>query len=189
MHLPPRPIGSRNMNSYNAGLQARRRSQSGTMLAELPFVLWMLFVFLLFPLLIVASIGYRGSVLYYAASQATNKAGKASTYTNAGSKAASVLTADLAPFTGISASPPVVSIVVKPLAGGSPTIYTAPLAAGTVNTSTYLYFIKTQTDADLSPLVQFNGSWMGMPIPGLTGPYHLTFNMESYAENPSGLTQ
>jgi hypothetical protein len=139
--------------------------------------------------MILASIGYRGSILYFAASSATNKAGKAATFTDAGTRANSVLTANLAPFSGIAAAPPVISILVKPIAGGAPTIYTSKLAPTNIDTSKYLYFVMTQTNANLSPLVQFNGGWMGMSIPGLTGPFPLTINSQCYAENPSGLSQ
>jgi hypothetical protein len=95
----------------------------------------------------------------------------------------------LTPFSGIAAAPPAISILVKPIAGGAPTIYTSKLSPAAIDTSKYLYFVLTQTDADLSPLVQFNGGWMGMSIPGLTGPFHLTINSQCYAENPTGLSQ
>jgi hypothetical protein len=171
------------------GRRARRRRHSGTTMAELPVVLWVLFVFLLFPLLIFASIGYRASILFFSADSASKKAAKSPTYTDATTRAAAVLTVSLAPFTGIAASAPVISVMVKPIAGGAPTIYTTKLAPGSIDTSKNLYFVMSKVDADLAPLVQFSGGWMGMNIPGLTGPFHLTVNTQAYAENPSGLSQ
>ncbi|MBU6454577.1 MAG: hypothetical protein KGS72_22600 [Cyanobacteria bacterium REEB67] len=165
------------------------RTRKGSAMAEMPFVIWTLLVGLLFPLMIFASIGYRGSILYFAGDSAVRKAAKAPTFTDATTRAASALTTNLTPFTGIAASTPVLSVLVKPIAGGSPTIYTSKLAPGSVDTSKNIYFVISKVEADLAPLVQFNGSWMGMSIPGLTGPFHLTLNQESYAENPSGLTQ
>jgi hypothetical protein len=177
------------MNTAYAGSSARRRRPSGTALAELPLVLWILFVFLLFPLLILASLGYRSCVLYFACDSAVKKAAKSATFTDATTRDAAVLTTTLGPFTGITAAAPVMSIMVKPIAGGAPTIYTAKLAPGSVDTSKSLYFVMSKVEADLSPLVQFSGGWMGMSIPGLTGSFHLTVNTQSYAENPSGLSQ
>ena len=165
------------------------RRCAGSAMAEMPFVIWILLVGLLFPLMIFGSLGYRASILYFAGDSAVRRAAKAPTFTDATTRAASVLTTNLTPFTGIAASTPKLSVLVKPIGGGSPTIYTSKLAPGSVDTSKNLYFVISTVDADLAPLVQFNGSWMGMSIPGLTGPFHLTFNQESYAENPSGLSQ
>ncbi|MBS1998127.1 MAG: hypothetical protein JSS86_17510, partial [Cyanobacteria bacterium SZAS LIN-2] len=60
-------------------------------MAELPMVLLILFVFLLVPLLIFVSLGYRSSILYFAADAANKKAAKAPTYTDATTRAASAL--------------------------------------------------------------------------------------------------
>ncbi|MBS1993296.1 MAG: hypothetical protein JSS83_22425 [Cyanobacteria bacterium SZAS LIN-3] len=158
-------------------------------MAELPMVLLILFVFLLVPLLIFVSLGYRSSILYFAADAANKKAAKAPTYTDATTRAASALTTNLTSFTGISAATPVISVLEKPLSGGAPVIYTSKLAPGSVDTSKNIYFIMSRVEADLSPLVQYNGGLFGMSVPGLTGPYHLTINTESYSENPSGLTE
>jgi hypothetical protein len=177
------------MHKHNPPRRAYSRSQSGTLMAELPLVLWILFVGLLFPLLIYSSIGYRGSILYFAADSASKRAAKAPTYTDATSDASTTLSTTLASFTGITTSTPTISVMAQPIAGGAPTIYPGKLPVGTVNTSQYIYFVMSHVDADLSPLVQFNGGWMGMNIPGLTGPFHLTFNTQAYAENPTGLSQ
>jgi hypothetical protein len=177
------------MNTNHAGPKAAKRRSCGTAMAELPVVIWILFVFLLCPLLILSSIGYRGSILYFAADSATKKAAKSPTFSDANIRDAAVLTTTLGPFTGIAAGAPLLSIMVKPIAGGTPTIYTSKLAPGSVDTSKNLYFVMSTVNADLAPLVQFSGGWMGMSIPGLTGPFHLTINTQSYAENPSGLSQ
>jgi|GEM_PF-517880 len=165
------------------------RRSAGTALAELPVVLLLLFVFLLLPLLIFVSLGYRGSFLYFAADAANKRAAKAPTYTEATIRAASALTTNLNGFTGISTTSPVIAVLEKPLSGGAPVIHTSKLAPGSVDTSKNIYFVMSRVEADLAPLVQFNGGFMGMNIPGLTGPFHLSVNTESYAENPSGLTE
>lgn len=183
-------LGVNTMNTHRAAYKAGFRRNSGTSMAELPVVLWILFVGLLFPLLIYSSIGYRGSILYFAADSASKKAAKSATYTDASTRAGAVLSTILGPFSGIAVSaPPTISVMAKPIAGGAPTIYPGKVAAGAIDTTKYLYFVMSKVDADLSPLVQFGGGWMGMNIPGLTGPFHLTINTQAYAENPTGLSQ
>jgi len=167
----------------------RQRSANGTAMAELPLVIWIIFIGFLFPLLIIASIGYRGTLLYLAADTCTRKAAKSPSYSTAVANSSYVLNTYLAPFSGITPSAPAVSVLVQPLAGGAMTVYPGKLAPNTVDTSKNLYFVATKVDANLSPLIQFSGDWMGLVIPGLTGPYHLTINTQCYAENPTGLSQ
>jgi hypothetical protein len=178
------------MNTDKAASRAGYRRNTGTSMAELPVILFILFVGLLFPLVIYSSIGYRGSILYFAADSAAKKAAKSATYTDASTRAGAVLSTCLGPFNGIAVTaPPAISVMAKPIAGGAPTIYTSKLASGSIDTTKNLYFIMSKVDADLSPLVQFGGGWMGMNIPGLTGPFHLTINTQAYSENPTGLSQ
>jgi hypothetical protein len=163
----------------------RRRGYS---VVELPMAMWILFIGLLFPLVILASMGYRTSILYFAADSAARKAAKAPTYTDAVSRVSTALTTNLATFTGISAASPTISVLSKPITGGASKITKGKLAPGSVDTSKNLYFVITTVDADLDPLVKFNSLWMGNSIPGLTGPFHLQLSLESYCENPNGLT-
>jgi len=163
--------------------------KKGYSLAELPVALWVIFIMFLFPLAIMASLGYRAVILYYGVNSATQRAAKSPSFTEAQANAAAVITACTANFPNIKASAPVESIQIKPLSGAAPKFSTTKLAPGSVDINNNLYFVVTQVDADLDPLVQFNGGWMGLNIPGLTGPYHLQYRMEAYCENPNGLTK
>ncbi len=179
----------RNMASAKQAYYRQRSRKNGYSIAELPVALWVIFIMFLFPLAIMASLGYRAVILYYGVNSATQKAAKSPSFTDAQTNAAAVLTACTKDFPNIKASAPVESIQIKPLSGAAPTFSATKLAAGSVDTSKNIYFVVTQVDADLDPLVQFNGGWMGLNIPGLTGPYHLQYRMEAYCENPNGLTK
>ncbi len=165
------------------------RRQRGYSVAELPAVLWIILVGLLFPLIIMTSMGYRATILYFGSDSAVRKASKAPTFTDAQSRANATLTANLASFSGISSITPTLFVLVKPLSGGSPVTFPGKLAAGSVDTSKNIYFLLMRVDADIDPLVRFDTKWMGMVIPGLTGPYSLRLKVESYVENPNGLTE
>lgn len=169
----------------------RRHSRSavGSSIAEMPVVLWAIFVGLLFPLAIMTSMGYRASVVFFATDAACRKASKAPSFTEAKARAAATMTTDLAPFPGISNVVPALSIKVKALSSGSYTTSTTVLPAGSVNTSQNIYFVILGVDADIDPLVHFAGGFMGLNIPGLTGPYTLHFTSQAYVENPNGLTE
>lgn len=171
--------------------QKRRHSRSafGSSIAEMPVVLWAIFIALLFPLAILTSMGYRASIVYFATDAACRKASKAPSFTEAQTRAATTMTADLAAFPGISNVVPSLSIKIKSLTSGSYTTSTTVLPAGSVNTSANIYFVILGVDADIDPLVHFAGGFMGLNVPGLTGPYTLHFASQAYVENPNGLTE
>lgn len=168
---------------------ARKAGRRGYSMAELPAALFLLFIGLMFPLMIMASLGYRASILYFACDASARKAAKSPTYTDGVTNADTTLKSSLKDFSGITTVAPVCTILVKPLTGGKATEFKTKLAAGSIDTSKNLYFVRTYVDADLDPLVHFDPTWMKMNVPGLTGPYHLQLNIESYSENPNGLSE
>ena len=168
---------------------AGKAGKRGYSMAELPAALFLLFIGLMFPLLIMASLGYRASILYFACDASARKAAKSPTYTDGVTNADTTLKTSLKDFSGITTVAPVCTILVKPLTGGKATESKTKLAAGSIDTSKNLYFVRTYVDADLDALVHFDPTWMKMNIPGLTGPYHLQLNIESYSENPNGLSE
>ncbi len=165
------------------------RARQGSSIAEMPVVLWAIFIGLLFPLAILISMGYRASVVYFATDAACRKASKAPSFTEAQTRATTTMTTDLATFSGISNVVPVLTIKTKSLSNASSTTSTTVLPPGTVNTSQNIYFVILGVDADIDPLVHFAGGFMGLNVPGLTGPYTLHFTSQAYVENPNGLTE
>jgi hypothetical protein len=164
--------------------RAGSRKSRGYSFVETAFGLWLLFVGIAFPLIIMASITYRYVMFYFDCRNSCLKAAKAPSFTQAQATALSIFSQDQQAWNGVSGTE-TINILIKPLAGGAPTISTTPLAS--VDTNNNVYFIQAVCDGQISPLVQF-GSWMGLNIPGLTGPYPVTVVVEFYAENPDGLT-
>lgn len=164
------------------------RKRRGYALIEMPVALWLLFIALFFPLAIIASLGYRATLCSYGVEQACRKAAKAPTFTDAQTRGTKALNDFVAGFSGISIAANTVGILQKPLGGGAPKYFSAKLAPGSVDTSKDIFFLVLDVDTDLDPLVRF-GSWMGMSVPGLTGPYRIRVRQQAYVENPTGLTE
>ncbi len=131
---------------------------------------------------------YRALLLHNATRDCCNQACKAANYTTAQTVASAQFNKDISPFSGISGTEQLV-ILIKPLAGGTATISTTKLSPNSVNPSSYVYFYKSIVTGQIAPLTWFTSGWMGLNIPGLTGPYSITITSESYVENPNGLTQ
>ncbi|CAN5213425.1 hypothetical protein BH11CYA1_BH11CYA1_35680 [soil metagenome] len=169
----------------------RRHSRSafGSSIAEMPVALWAIFIGLLFPLAILTSMGYRASIVYFATDAACRKASKAPSFTEAQTRATTTLTTDLASFSGISNVVPTLTIKIKSLGSTTESTSTTVLPPGSVNTSQNIYFVILGVDADIDPIVHFNNGFMGMSVPGLTGPYTLHMAAQAYVENPNGLTE
>lgn len=159
----------------------------GYSLAEMPAGLILLFIGLFIPFVIMISITYRVSILWFATRDSCIKAAKAATFTDAQSRALSNFARNIAGFPYISGTP-TVEIMSKPVAGGPPVFSSTKLAVGSVNTSDNLYFIRETVNGTISPLVTM-GSYFGTQIPGLTGPLNVTTRCEGYVENPNGLTE
>jgi hypothetical protein len=164
--------------------RARSRRSSGYSFAETGVGLWLLFVGIGFPLIILASITYRYVMFYFDCRNSCLRAAKAPTFTQAQATALSIFSQDQQAWNGVTGTE-TINILIKPLAGGAPTISTTPLTK--IDADNNIYFIQAVCNGQINPLVQF-GSWMGLSIPGLTGPYPVNVVVEFYAENPDGLT-
>jgi hypothetical protein len=163
-----------------------KRNGLGTTIAELPAVLILLFIGLTIPMLCYASCLYRTIFFYFAVRDSCNRAAKQSTFTLAQGTASSLFATDKAGWNDISGTESI-KILIKPIPSGSPTFSSSPLAPGTVNTNSNMYFIRETAVGSISPLIG-TASWFGMSIPGLNGPMPLTIVVDAYVENPNGLT-
>lgn len=177
--------GKRNM-FYQKCKKSIERTH-GSALADAPGTIWALFIVLAFPAMCYASLFYRATFVYFATRDACYYAAKSATFTLAQGQANTRFTNDMATFNGISGTY-TLYIVAQPIAGGSPTFFTSPLSQNQLDTTNNVYFMKVVTASTIQPLFSMGPSWLGMSIPGLTGPYNLTVVSQFYAENPSGLT-
>lgn len=168
----------------------RLRRNNGTAVAEMPGAIWLFLVGMLFPLIALVTISYRVILLNNGVRDCCYQAALAQSFTEAQTKAASTLATDAAAFSGISIAggDPRVRIVVRELATGKETEYSAPLPVGSIQTQNFNYFIRVYVDATVDPLINMGTTGFWTNIPGLTGPIQLK-NMvyDSFAENPDGL--
>jgi len=164
-----------------------KRSTSGSLLAEMPAGLYLLFVGIALPMLVMASMFTRTFLLYQATIDSCTKSARAASYTEAQAKATSVFNDNAAAWSGVSGTP-TFAILVKPLNGGATQVKTAPLPDGSVQISQNVYLARVVVQGQVEPLVPIGNTWQGMSIPGLTKAYPLELNYVSYFENPSGLT-
>lgn len=162
------------------------RKSHGSVIADTPGTIWALFIALVFPAMCYASLFYRATFVYFATRDAAYYAAKSSTFTNGQTNASTKFTTDMNTFSGISGTY-TLYIVAQPIAGGAPTLYTSPLGTGGLDTQNNVYFLKVVTTSTIQPLFTMGPSWLGLSIPGLTGPYHLTVVAQCYSENPTGL--
>ncbi|MDR3615466.1 MAG: hypothetical protein P4L53_18045 [Candidatus Obscuribacterales bacterium] len=148
--------------------------------------MFLLFIGLLIPMMCYASCVYRMVFFYFAVRDSCNKAAKASTFTVAGTTATTVFAADMAGWKDISGTESI-KILIKPIPSGSPTFSASALTPGTVNVTNNMYFIRETAVGSIHPVFG-PGSWLGLSIPGFTGPLLLNIVVDAYVENPSGLT-
>lgn len=173
------------MNIKRSG-QKRKRSQCGNLLAEMPAGLYLLFIGIGLPMLVMASMFTRSFLLYQATIDSCKKAARAATFTEAKTKALAAFNQNASAWSGVSGTP-TFSVIVKPLTSGTPQIKTAPLPNGSIQISQNVYLARVVVQGQVEPLIRIGNTWQGMSIPGLTKPYPLEVAYVSYFENPSGL--
>ena len=155
-------------------------------MAEYPAVLWMLFFGIAIPMILLAGFAYRGLLFYFAVRDSCYKAAKAPSFSAAQNTATTTFNTEVAAWHGISGTE-AVDVGVKALTSGTLTYLPGPLAPGSVNTSANIYFIREIGTGSIQPLIS-TGPFLGMNVPGLSGPFPLTVKYETYVENPQGLT-
>ena len=170
-------------------IKRKNRKHSGTFLAELPAVLYLLFIGIAVPMLILGSMFGRAFLLYSATQDACIQAARSRSFTEAKTTMTSVFNNGVSSWTGLSGTP-TFSVLVKPLTASASQVKTSPLPDGSIQISQNVYLARVVVDGQIDPLIHFSGSggWQGMKIPGLTEPYPLTMSHVSYFENPQGLT-
>ncbi len=164
-----------------------KKGRTGYSLAELPAGMIFLFVGVAIPLICLASVTYRASLLYFACRNSCIKAAKAPTWTEAVSRAATTFNQSVSAFTEISGTHQI-RILIKPVSGATPSTVSGPLARNSISTSNNLYFIRETVNGTVSPLFGM-GSYLGLQIPGLTSAFRLRLRYDALVENADGLTE
>ncbi len=168
------------------------RSNRGSTAAELPLMLWVVFMVLFFPLLDLAAVCLRSTFLYLAAHSATFEAARAKTFSvpvNGSPSAVQLASAQAqavaSSFSGITVNKVTVNIISTDVNTLSVARQSTPLttpADSTLNT----YQIEVAVQGSLSPFFNYGSRFFG-DIPGLTAPIKTTFVDRQFCENPQGL--
>jgi hypothetical protein len=172
----------------------KNRRSKGASMAELPAVLYLLFIGLVIPLLALAAFSYRISLAYFAVRNAASQAARSPTFTAATAAATSAWNTDTAAWNGISPVTENLYIVTHQIADagsggstdGTESVSSTKLAQGTVNVAQNVYFYRTVCTVTIAPW--FGGNILGMSLPVVNAPYTMTMNYEEVVENTAGLT-
>lgn len=171
------------------------RRKKGSSVAELPGVLWFLFVIILYPLIDLATVGMRYTFMLSTSREASMAASRAKTFyadtssteRSAINSANSMANNAAARFTGISLTSVTTQLVVTNLATNAVTRYSTPLTTQP-DIDNYLYSYEVTVRGNVWPLVPFKGPIFG-GIPGLTGPMTVAITSQKMCENTQGLNQ
>lgn len=168
---------------HNRGARTRGHS-----IAEVPAGLWLIFCGIFFPLLVLGTLSYRACLAYNALRDATAKAARANTYSEASTTGIATYNDHLLSITGVTGTYKL-EVVRKALAAGGITVYSGALSPTQVTPATHIYFVRGNVTQQIEPLVYFTLPFSNVTVPGLTAPYPLNATQDVYFENPNGLTQ
>lgn len=172
--------------------QNHKRRARGTTMIEAPIAMWLVFVFLFMPFLILGSLALRTAFLYSAAKDGVHAAARAKTYAvgtvakpGAVQEAKTYAERTGKAFSGVNILSVETAIVETSLASGNKIIMPGPLPAP-ADVSKNLYQLEVTVQADVEPLIRYQLPAFGN-VPGLTAPMRLTAVASEMVENPDGL--
>jgi hypothetical protein len=170
-------------------MKRTNRRKNGSVIAEFPATLYLIFVGLLVPMMGLGMIGYRISMIYFAVRDACYQAAKSPTFSLAQTNAATAWTKDKAAWTGIDpTSTEIIYIITQPLPTGTEKKTASKLPVSPPpDPAANAYFIRLIAQTSVEPF--FYGKWEGLKVPGLTAPVPLQMTYQCYVENTAGLTQ
>ena len=151
---------------------------------------------LFFPLLVFGTLGLRYVFLSNAARMAASAGAQCSTFmadanppkdVSSVNIANTIATQSVKGFPGVKLNQVACYIVVCPIAGGTGTRQTTPLAKP-ADTNVNSYNFQVVLTGQLSPLIPNNTNWF-VQIPGLSAPVNTSVSAVVFFENSQGLTQ
>jgi hypothetical protein len=170
------------------------RSRKGTSLAELPIVIWMIFVFLLMPMLSMATMTLRSALLNAIVQNAGAAAAKAKTFEvgtadkpSAKAIAKATMNDAIKVIPGLKVINVDAQIITTAVANGTPQRSSSKLTTP-ADTNVNVYQIETQAKCQIDPLIKISPAICG-DIPGVSGPLTVSYAARAMAENPNGLNK
>jgi len=148
----------------------QKRNSKGSQLAELPAALILLILGIAFPLIIMASMFYKVYMFECIVKNSAQIGAEQQDFATAQSVASTYCTTHTP--AGVTVGTPTCSLITRTVtytSAGTPKTYPA-------------YFLQVTGTGSMMPLVRM-GSFFGMSIPGLTGPFTLQATQAVYFEN------
>lgn len=170
------------------------RTRKGTTLAELPMMLWFIFVLMLMPMLSISTLTLRSALMNAVVQNAAQSAAKAKTFSTGTAKrpsalqaATQVIIASVRQFPGLTVGSVNCVILTTPVLAGGVSRSSTRLAAP-ADSSRNIYQIETVVVGRVEPLIKMSPTLFGV-IPGVTAPLLVTYMGRAMSENPQGLNQ
>ena len=174
--------------------KSKARTKRGVYMVEAPIAMWLVFVFLLMPFVIMGSLALRTAFLYSAAKDGAHAAARAKTYSlGTAERPAAVVEAKESAertghsFTGVEIVSVDTKIVETNLSSGAESFVAGPLAQP-ADVSKNLYQLQVTVQANVEPLIRYQLPFFG-DVPGLTSAMKLTAVASEMVENPDGLNK
>lgn len=187
------PVVSKRManESTRQPRQCRKAKRRTGSIAEIPLVIFALFLVFAFPMINLGTTALRHSLFMYACRQGAFSA--ASAYTFGNGTAEKPAAVDIAPqkvasvisrFSGITMKSIDVSIVSVDLESGAVMKHNGKLTEP-ADTGKFLYFIELTAVADIYPITEVRLPFLD--VAGLSRKWTSTVNVREFVESPQGL--
>ncbi len=173
----------------------RKNEVKAQAIAELPLVIFVIFLLLTIPLVDLVCFSLRYNFLNIVAKETVHAASRAKTFqANVSPQDLSAVNlanvqaaSSAALFPEITVNSVQTSIVITNLATGQTSRQNTKLLQP-ANTSTYTYQIETRINGQTNPIILMSTDYWGA-VPGLTAPITVSIASRAYAECPQGLNQ
>lgn len=170
--------------------RTRKRSK-GSVIAELPVVLWVLFIVIVFPLIDLATAFLRVTFLYAGVHLASISAARANTFSlpldgkpSATDEANSKLTQIKSAFSGLNVQDVKTEILITNNDTQVLSSSSVPLTKQ-ADVALNSYQIQVSATCSADPLITIP---IPLPVAGLNTPMTFNLNARQYCENPQGLS-
>lgn len=170
------------------------RKQNGSSILEIPVSLWLVLVVIFTPMLALASITLRSTLLNIAVQDTVQGAAKARTFELASADGPSakdlaqqIFSEHLKAFSGLNAGNVALEIISTDINSGVITRSPSKLSLP-ADTNTSVYQLEATAIASIDPVFPANEQIFGK-IPGFTTPMNVKFSARQMFENTQGLNR
>lgn len=175
-------------------MSSSARQFAGNSIAEVPAVLWLVLVVMLFPLANFCTLGIRSIFVFNACSQAALAASKARSYDTGTTEAPSakqlaqqIAQASFDTWPGIKLNSVQTQIISTKIADQTQSKQAAKLTAAP-DTALNTYQVEVTIKADIDPIFQAKIPFLDN-IAGISAPYQMQVSQRNFVENTQGLTR